>query len=100
MKTDRFKGIGGWVRWSVSEKKIVYLLVAALVVTGIVSLFRMNKDEFPTFQIKQGVETLADFRSEGFVTVMVRHVCYILQAVVTCVELPLGIIIVLEEESR
>ena len=55
MKTDRFKGIGGWVRWSVSEKKIVYLLVAALVVTGIVSLFRMNKDEFPTFQIKQGL---------------------------------------------
>ena len=55
MKAHRFKGIGGWVQWSVKEKKIVYLIVAALVITGIVSLFRMNKDEFPTFQIKQGL---------------------------------------------
>ena len=55
MKAKKFTGIAGWVRWSVDQKKIVYLLVAALVVFGIAGLFKMNKDEFPTFQIKQGL---------------------------------------------
>lgn len=55
MALKRFSGIGGWVRWAVSEKRIVYLIVFALVVAGIAGLKYMNKDEFPTFQIKQGL---------------------------------------------
>ena len=55
MKAGKFTGIAGWVRWSLNQKKIVYLLVAVLVVFGVAGLFRMNKDEFPTFQIKQGL---------------------------------------------
>ena len=47
--------IGEWVRGSIERKKMVYLLVAAMVIFGIVGLFRMNKDEYPTFQIKQGL---------------------------------------------
>lgn len=39
----------------INEKKIVYLLVLAMIVTGIVGLFKMNKDEFPTFQFTQGL---------------------------------------------
>ena len=49
------KGISGWVRWAVREKKIVYLLVLALIAVGGLGLARMNKDEFPTFEIKQGL---------------------------------------------
>ena len=48
-------GIGGWVRWAVREKKIVYLVILGLVVVGVLGLSKMNKDEFPTFQIKQGL---------------------------------------------
>ncbi len=55
LPVKKFTGIAGWVRWAISEKKIVYLLVLSLVAAGIVSLFYMNKDEFPTFQIKQGL---------------------------------------------
>ena len=50
-----FKGIGAWVKWAVNEKKIVYLFVLALCVAGLVGLKHMNKDEFPTFEIKQGL---------------------------------------------
>lgn len=55
LPVKKFTGIAGWVRWAINEKKIVYLLVLSLVAAGIVSLFYMNKDEFPTFQIKQGL---------------------------------------------
>lgn len=34
---------------------MVYVLVGLLVALGILGLFRMNKDEFPTFEIKQGL---------------------------------------------
>ena len=55
MAIKRFSGIGAWVRWAVSEKKIVYLIVFALAAAGIAGLKYMNKDEFPTFQIKEGL---------------------------------------------
>ena len=55
MKLKKLNGIAGWVSWAISEKKIVYLVVLAMMAAGIVSLFYMNKDEFPTFQIKQGL---------------------------------------------
>lgn len=51
----RFTGIASWVEWAISEKKIVYLAVFAMVIAGIAGLKYMNKDEFPTFQIKQGL---------------------------------------------
>ncbi|MGN1220095.1 MAG: efflux RND transporter permease subunit [Candidatus Cryptobacteroides sp.] len=51
----RFKGIAGMVDWAISQKHIVYTLVAALCIVGVIGLNRMNKDEFPTFTIKQGV---------------------------------------------
>lgn len=50
-----FKGIGAWVRWAVRERKLVYLFVAAISISGLVCLKFMNKDEFPTFDIKQGL---------------------------------------------
>ena len=49
------KGISGWVRWAVRERKVVYLLVALLIAVGGIGLAKMNKDEFPTFVIKQGL---------------------------------------------
>lgn len=39
----------------VAHRKMVLLVVVALVAASIVGLFRMNKDEFPTFEIKQGL---------------------------------------------
>ena len=35
--------------------KIVFLIVACLVVLGFYSMTQMNKDEFPQFTIRQGV---------------------------------------------
>ena len=49
------KGPGDIVREAIARKKLVYAVVAALVLSGIVGLVRMNKDEFPTFEIKQGL---------------------------------------------
>lgn len=51
----RNKGIAAWVRWSVQEQTLVGVLVAAFIVLGALGLKRMNKDEFPTFHIKQGL---------------------------------------------
>ena len=55
MKLPSEKGIGAWVRWSVSQKGVVAFFVLAIVCIGIFGIGRMNKDEFPTFQIKQGL---------------------------------------------
>lgn len=49
------KGIGNWVSWAISQKKTVYMLVLAMVAIGAIGLLRMNKDEFPAFEIKQGL---------------------------------------------
>lgn len=40
---------------AIRHKKIVYVILVALIAVGIAGLVRMNKDEFPTFQIKQGL---------------------------------------------
>lgn len=37
------------------HKNIVYLILGMLILTGIVGLKQMNKDEFPTFELKQGL---------------------------------------------
>ncbi|MCQ2135732.1 MAG: efflux RND transporter permease subunit [Bacteroidales bacterium] len=51
----KFTGIAGWVKWAISDKKLVYIIVLSLVVAGVFGLTYINKDEFPTFQIKQGL---------------------------------------------
>lgn len=43
------------VRGSIARKNIVYLILSVLIVVGIVGLIFMNKDEFPSFEIKQGL---------------------------------------------
>lgn len=40
---------------AIKYKKIVYGIVAVLICIGIWGLYVMNKDEFPTFEIKQGL---------------------------------------------
>ena len=48
-------GIAAWVRWAVRERGLVLVVVLALAGLGIFGLSRMNKDEFPVFQLKQGL---------------------------------------------
>ncbi len=48
-------GIAGWVKWAIREKTLVYVAVLAMIAIGILGLVKMNKDEFPTFQLKQGL---------------------------------------------
>lgn len=56
MELKRYrKGIGGWVQWTIGAKRIVYVMVAAIALFGLFGISRMNKDEFPTFEIKQGL---------------------------------------------
>jgi multidrug efflux pump subunit AcrB len=52
---SRIRGIGSWVKGAVGHRQIVYALVFIGVISGIWGTFRMNKDEFPTFDIKQGL---------------------------------------------
>lgn len=47
--------MSGWVNFAIDNKKLVYLVVLALTVVGIFGLVRMNKDEYPTFELKQGL---------------------------------------------
>lgn len=51
----RPKELDGWVKFVIDNRKLVYLIVLVLTVVGAVGLARMNKDEFPTFVIKQGL---------------------------------------------
>ena len=43
------------VRSFIAHGKVIYMIVFALIVVGVVGLSYMNKDEFPSFQIKQGL---------------------------------------------
>ena len=44
-----------FVKSAIRYRKLIYFLVAIMVAFGIYSLFAINKDEFPTFQIKDGL---------------------------------------------
>ena len=44
-----------FVKSAIRYRKLIYFLVAVMVAFGIYSLFAINKDEFPTFQIKDGL---------------------------------------------
>ena len=44
-----------FVNSAIRYRKLIYFLVAVMVAFGIYSLLTINKDEFPTFQIKDGL---------------------------------------------
>lgn len=49
------KGQTEIVRGAIARKNIVYLILGMLILTGVVGLAFMNKDEFPSFELKQGL---------------------------------------------
>ena len=51
MKNEKKSLIDGVIRY----KHIVYLILAMLIAVGIWGISNMNKDEFPTFELTQGL---------------------------------------------
>lgn len=49
------RGQGWFIRASIAQKKIVYFILFLLIAVGIYGLTSINKDEFPTFEIKEGL---------------------------------------------
>ena len=49
------RGKGQFIRGTIKYKKIVYLILFLLVAVGVYGLAVINKDEFPTFEIKEGL---------------------------------------------
>ena len=49
------RGEGQFIRGTIRYKKIVYLILFLMVAVGIYGLASINKDEFPTFEIKEGL---------------------------------------------
>ena len=49
------KNDSNFVKSAIRYRKLIYFLVAIMVAFGIYSLMAINKDEFPTFQIKDGL---------------------------------------------
>ncbi len=49
----RYKG--GIVEWAMENHRVVLLIVCCLILFGVYSLNKMNKNEFPDFTIRQGV---------------------------------------------
>ncbi len=47
--------IGKIVSWAIEAKKFVYLVLLGLILIGILGLWKMKKDEFPTLEIVQGL---------------------------------------------
>ena len=49
------KNDNSFVKSAIRYRKLIYFLIAVMVAFGIYSLFAINKDEFPSFQIKDGL---------------------------------------------
>lgn len=49
------KGRGDFIRGVIKYRKMVYFLTSLLVCLGIYGLFKINKNEYPTFEIKEGL---------------------------------------------
>ncbi len=47
--------IAAVVSGAIRYKSIVYMILCMFIIAGIFGLVRMNKDEFPTFELKQGL---------------------------------------------
>ncbi len=43
------------ILWTIRHKSIIYLILLVLVGIGIYGISKMNKDEYPSFEIKQGL---------------------------------------------
>ena len=43
------------IKGFIAHRRVIYVIVIALVLVGITGLFYINKDEFPSFEIKQGL---------------------------------------------
>ena len=43
------------ILWTIRHKSIIYLILVVLVGIGIYGISKMNKDEYPSFEIKQGL---------------------------------------------
>lgn len=43
------------ILWSIHHKGVIYLIVGVLMAVGIYGIWHMDKDEFPSFEIKQGL---------------------------------------------
>ena len=41
------------------HKNLIFLVTSMLVALGIYGIFKINKDEFPTFELKQGLVAAA-----------------------------------------
>lgn len=46
---------GQFIRGAIKMRQIVYFILALLVAVGVYGLININKDEFPTFEIKEGL---------------------------------------------
>ena len=46
---------GNIIRSFIAHKKLIYIVVSSFIAVGVVGLFFINKDEFPSFEIKQGL---------------------------------------------
>lgn len=46
---------GNIIRSFIAHKKLIYIVVSCFIAAGVVGLFFINKDEFPSFEIKQGL---------------------------------------------
>lgn len=44
-----------FVTWAIDHQKALWAALVILLAVGMAGLFRMNRDEFPTFQIKWGL---------------------------------------------
>ena len=49
------RGRGDFIRGVIKYKKMVYFLTALLVCLGVYGLFKINKNEYPNFEIKEGL---------------------------------------------
>ena len=55
MSSNTEHGKSALILWTIRHKSIIYLIVAVLVGIGIYGISKMNKDEYPSFEIKQGL---------------------------------------------
>ena len=58
------RGEGQFIRGTIKYKKIVYLILFLLVAVGVYGLAVINKDEFPTFEIKEGLSGNESLKGE------------------------------------
>ncbi|MBO4535787.1 MAG: efflux RND transporter permease subunit, partial [Bacteroidales bacterium] len=46
---------GRYIRSAISSSKLIYFVLVILLATGVYGIYALNKDEFPTFEIREGL---------------------------------------------